>query len=149
MDNLGERIAAIALEYAAAKVPYQHRGMSRNGCDCTGLIVGVCRELGFLRKFILRQYKLDWNLHKGGGNQILEELGKVGHKIPNNEAAIGDVAVMWMGKWPGHCGIIVKSGPIMVHSLSTERFCKKSVLRKSNWSKSWRATYRLDGEKME
>ena len=149
MKSLNEQIAALALEYVALKVPFQHRGMTRNGCDCTGLIVAICRELGFLSTFVLRQYKTDWNLHAGAGNRILEELDKVGNVIPNSEAGIGDIAVMWMGRYPGHCGIIVNPGPVMVHLLKTERFCKKSVLKNSNWSKCWRATYRLDEEKLK
>jgi len=148
-SKLGISIAALAIEYAEIRVPYQHRGMSRNGCDCTGLIIGICRELGYLKKFVLRQYREDWNLHAGAGNQVIEELRKVGTEIAKNEATIGDIPVMLFGKCPAHCGIIVARGPVMVHSLKSERWCKKSILKKSMWSAQWLTTFRLIEEKMK
>jgi len=150
IDNrqLGISIAELAIEYADQRVPYQHRGTSRNGCDCTGLIVAICRELGYLKKFVLRQYREDWNLHAGAGNQVIEELRKFGVEIPKREAGIGDIPVMLFGKCPAHCGIIVARGPVIVHSLKSEHYCNKSVLKKSMWSARWVTTFRLIEEKL-
>lgn len=147
-SQIGIEIARKAIEYAEIGVPYQHRGMTRNGCDCTGLIIAICRELGFLKEFVLRPYKEDWNCHAGAGYQIIEELEKVGERVPNRESGIGDIPVMWFDKYPCHCGIIVKPGPVIVHSLKSNKHCKKSVLRNSNWSKRWLMTYRLIEKKL-
>ena len=146
--TLNARIAELAIEYAKDKVSYEHRGTTRNGCDCTGLIIGICREMGYLKKFVLREYCKQWNLHKGAGNYVIEELSKIARKVPNNQAIIGDIAVMWFAKCPAHCGIIVKPGPVMVHSLLTNKCCKKSLLKNSQWSRRWLATYRLIEERL-
>ncbi len=147
-SKLGIKIAALAIEYADQRVPYRHRGMTRRGCDCTGLPIAICRELGFLREFVLRQYSSDWNLHAGAGNQVVEELGKFGVEIPNRQAAVGDIAVMLFGKCPAHCGIIISPDLIFVHSLKTNKCCKKSVLKNSVWSSRWVKTFRLIEEKL-
>lgn len=148
ITELNKKIADLATEYARLRVRYQHRGTSRNGCDCTGLIIAILQELGHLKDFILRPYKPDWNKHAGADDKIIEELRKVGEQIPNSRASIGDIAVMWMHDHPGHCGIIVAPGPVMVHSLKTEKCCKKSLLKNSDWSARWRASFRISEEKL-
>jgi len=148
LQSLNVRIAELALQYAKLKVPYEHRGTTRNGCDCTGLIIGICRELGYLNGFVLRQYSKQWNLHAGAGNYVIDELSKIAQRVPNKLATVGDIAVMWFGKCPAHCGIIVKPGPVMVHSLMSNGYCKKSLLKNSQWSSRWLATYRLTEEKL-
>jgi len=148
LQSLNTRIAELALQYAKQKVPYEHRGTTRNGCDCVGLIIGICRDMGYLEKYVLRQYNDQWNLHAGAGNHMIKEFEKLCQKIPNGQATIGDIAVMWFGKCPAHCGIIVKPGPVMVHSLMSNRYCKKSLLKNSQWSRRWMATYRLTEEKL-
>lgn len=140
---LGVEIARLAIEYADAKVPFEHRGTSRNGCDCTGLLIGICRELGYLKDYELRDYPYDWNLHAGASNYVIDELTKYAVEVPRSEAAVGDIAVMRIGKCPAHCGIIVAPGPVIVHSLVTSKYCRKSVLRNSQWSERWIKTFRF------
>ena len=148
MDELNEIFAAKAIEWAKQKVPYQHRGTTRRGCDCTGLLIGIARELGFLKNYKLRKYPPDWNLHAGAGNQVIEELSKFGHEIPKSQATIGDVAVMAFGKCPAHCGIIVDDKFMMVHSLSTNRSCTIGFLKNSMFAKRWINSFRLDKNKL-
>lgn len=147
--TLQQQFAELAIEWARLKVPYQHRGTTRNGCDCTGLLIGIARELGYLKNYELRNYPPDWNLHNGAGNQVIEELKKFGNKIPKSRAGIGDVVVMNFGKCPAHAGIIVNYSMMMVHALSTNRCCAFGKLRNSMWSSRWRYTFRLDENKLK
>ena len=147
---LDKQIAAIAEQYAAAKVPYRHRGTSRRGCDCTGLIIGILQELGFLRDFVLRPYPPDWNLHSGAGNQIIDELERVGDRVNKDESRPGDVAVIHWGRCPAHCGVICHGPrrPMMVHAFYTAGRCQYAMLENSPWSKRWRRTYRISEDKL-
>jgi len=146
--ELRKKIASLAAEYADEKVPYVHRGTSRRGCDCTGLLVAVIQELGYLSDYVLREYPPDWNVHAGASNQIIEELSKYADEIPRQKAATGDVAVMRFGRCPAHCGIIITDNLIMAHALSTNRHVKKSVLRGSVWQSRWIAAYRMSERKL-
>jgi len=149
MDELNEIFAAKAIEWAKQKVPYQHRGTTRGGCDCTGLLIGIARELGFLKTYKLRKYPPDWNLHAGAGNQVIDGLSKIGVEIPNSQAKIGDVAVMVFGRCPAHCGMIINNKLMIVHSLSTNRCCTFGMLKNSMWEKRWLTTFRLQEEKLK
>jgi cell wall-associated NlpC family hydrolase len=140
---LNQKIAELAIEYADQRVPYEHRGMSRNGCDCTGLLVGILQELGFLKDFVLRDYPADWNMHSGADNYVIEELSKYGDEIPKSQATIGDVPVMTFGKCPAHAGIIISGDLVFVHSLITNGFVRKSLLKNSKWSARWLTTFRM------
>jgi cell wall-associated NlpC family hydrolase len=73
--NLGCWIAAEAKNWLG--VPYQHRGMTKRGCDCTGLLIGILQLLGYLPNYKLREYPKDWNLHAGAGDYIREEISKI------------------------------------------------------------------------
>ncbi|GAH75445.1 unnamed protein product, partial [marine sediment metagenome] len=44
----GREIAEEARKWADAKVPYRHRGVTNEGCDCSGLLIGVMQKLGCL-----------------------------------------------------------------------------------------------------
>jgi cell wall-associated NlpC family hydrolase len=147
--TLNVKIADLAIEYASLKVPYQHRGTSRNGCDCTGMLIAIARELGYLKRYVLRKYPPDWNLHAGAGNQVIEELSKVADELSKSKASIGDIAVMAFGKCPAHCGIIVDDQLTMVHSLSTNKCCTYGLLKNSLWQSRWLTTFRLNQEKLK
>ena len=144
-----ERFAAEAKVWADEKVKYRHRGTTKRGADCTGLIIGIARSLGYLGKYELRNYPPDWNLHAGSGNYICDELDKVGFEIPNSQAQNGDIPIFRFGKCLAHAGIIVKmKSRIFVHSFYTARRCEYGILRNSRWSERWMKTYRLSDEKM-
>ena len=148
LTNLRADFARLAIEWAKAEVPYQHRGTNRQGCDCTGILIGIAREMGFLKNYKLRKYPSDWNLHAGAGNQVIEEISKFGHEINQSQSGIGDIAVMRFGKCPAHCGIIVNENLIMVHCLKTNKRVKFDILKNSMWSSRWLTTYRPDENKL-
>ncbi len=139
-----------AVKWAEAKVRYLHRGFSKFGCDCTGLIIGIAREIGYLGKYDLRIYPPDWNLHSGAGNYIIEELEKVANEIPKNEIVEGDILIFRLAKCLAHVGILVnKDNGMFVHSLVTSKKCTYGILKNSGWGKRWEKAYRLDIEKMK
>jgi cell wall-associated NlpC family hydrolase len=148
MDDFRQQIATLAKQYARAKVPFQHRGMSRNGCDCHGLIISIMREIGHLKKYKLPQYKLDWSNCREEDNRFIKELSEFGHEVPNKEAGIGDVAVMKYGRHLSHCGIIVETNSLFVHCLKAAGKCNFGILKNSGYSKRWLKTFRLDEEKI-
>jgi len=147
METANEQFAHLARQWADAGVPYQHRGTSRNGCDCTGLLIGIAGEMGYLANYKLRQYGPQWNLHAGAGNQVLEEIEKFADPIDIKEAGIGDIAVMKFGRCPAHCGIIVDGKGLMVHALKTNLRVRYGLLKNSQWSKRFCAAYRINIEK--
>ena len=145
--TLQDRFATEAENWIGVK--YRHRGTTKRGCDCTGLLIGALRTLGNLRSYELREYKKDWNLHAGAGNYICEELDRVGNEIPNNEAGNGDIPIFRFGKCLAHAGVIVDmSKRLFVHSYLTAGKCQYAILRNSIWSERWKKTYRLSSEKM-
>ena len=146
-NRLAESVALLATEWAEAKVPYRHRGTTRRGCDCTGLVIGIVQELGFIADYVVREYPADWNLHAGAGQYVIEELDKVADRISKDQAGPGDVPVMNFGNCPAHCGIIVEPF-LMVHCYRDGLHCKLAVLRKSPWSKRWTHTFRFNYEKL-
>ena len=140
-----ERYAQQALQWLG--VPYQHRGTTRGGCDCTGLLIGVARELGCLQDYELRKYPPDWNLHGMADNYIAEQLGQLAVPVPNSEAAAGDILIMHFGRCLAHCGILVdRPKMLMVHCWRPSRKVTYSIVGQA-WK--WRLTYRLDESKLK
>jgi cell wall-associated NlpC family hydrolase len=145
--RFGEQFAQQAIQWL--DVPYQHRACTRGGCDCTGLLLGVARELGYLKQYELRNYPQDWNLHGMADNYIAEQLGRFGHVVPNSHAATGDVLIFHLGKCLAHCGILVNAETmLMVHCYRTSRKVARAIVRNSKWSKLWRKSYRIDETKL-
>lgn len=145
MISLSQLYADRAREWVG--VVYQHRGTTRRGCDCTGLLVGIAQELGLLKNYKLRSYSFDWNLHAGAGNYIVEELKRYSNEIPKSETRVGDILIFRFGKCLAHAGILVAKG-LFVHSIAKAKVCKYSVLKNSIWSTRWAKTFRLDERKM-
>ncbi len=129
-------------------VPYRHRGTTRSGCDCTGLVIGIATEHGFLINYKLRQYGRQWNLHAGAGDQMIEELGRFCDHIDNKEAGPGDIAVMRFGRCPAHCGIIIDDTGLIIHSLKSNKKVTCGMLRNSRWQKRWVMTFRINETKL-
>ena len=149
MKELQEKFIEEARKWADAKVKYRHRGTTKRGCDCTGLVIGIMRSLGYIKKYELRMYPRDWNLHSGAGNYIIEEITKISDEIPNNDIDNGDLVVFRFGKCIAHIGVMVDmSSRLFVHSLFSAKCCKYSILKNSMWSKRWIKSYRLNNEKM-
>lgn len=146
MASISEAIADKAIEWAKLGVQFRHRGMSRNGCDCTGLFIGIARELNLLKKFVLRPYKIDWNLHSGASDIITRELDLVSDKIEKHEVKKGDIVVFRFAKCDSHLGLYIENG-LFVHCLIRQKV-GFGMLRNSQWSKRWSKTYRFNEEKM-
>lgn len=131
----------IVKQWKALKVPYEHRGASRNGCDCTGLIIGALREMGFLENYKIRNYPPDWNLHGGAGNYIMEEINKVADRV--KRPAPGLVVLFYFGKCVSHAGLIIEHD-LFVHCHKLSRKVVISGLWDSPWTKRIRGFYQLD-----
>lgn len=149
MNDIQEKFVKEIRCWADAKIKYRHRGTTKGGCDCTGLIIGAMRNLGYLGKYVLRMYPRDWNLHSGAGNYIIEEITKISDEIPNSEIDNGDLVVFRFGKCVAHIGVMIDiSSKLFAHSLFSIKQCRYAILRNSMWSKRWVKSFRLNNEKM-
>ena len=128
------------------KVQYEHRGTTRNGCDCTGLIIGALKELGYLKNYKLRIYPPDWNLHSKADNYIVDEVSKVADKISNPE--MGDLVLFYFGKCVAHIGVIIENG-LFIHCHRKGKKCKASNLWNSPWTKRIYGFYRLNEDRLK
>jgi len=148
--NLQESFKQEAIKWAEAQVKYVHRGVSKLGCDCTGLIIGICRSLGYLGTYKLRQYPPDWNLHTGRGNYIEEELNKVANEIPIHVMQEGDILAFYLHTCLAHVGILVnKDNGMFVHVFDGSKKCQYAIYKNSAWSSRFKKVFRLDPIKME
>jgi len=127
------------------KVQYEHRGTSRNGCDCTGLIIGALKELGYLKNYKLRKYPSDWNLHSKADNYIVQEISKFADEITKPNA--GDVVLFYFGKCVAHVGVIIEDG-LFIHCHRASKKVKVSSLWNSQWTKRIVSFYRLNEDKL-
>ena len=141
--DLGLQIAAVAESWVKAKVQYLHRGTSRIGCDCTGLLIGVMQELGYLANYKLRKYSLDWNLHSGADEYVCSELARMGNPLVKLNVRAGDVVVFKFGRCNSHAGIVINR-KIFAHSHIGGGRCSFGMLRNSPWFYRWTLSYRWD-----
>lgn len=142
-----DKIVQLAKEYAESNVPYVHRGHSRKGCDCTGILLAIIQEIGFMRDYILPYYPEDWNLHKSREN-ILNEIKKVADRIELAKASVGDILLFQFGRCISHTGILVKPN-LFVHCYKQAGKCRYGVLRNSMWQKRLIMAYRVNEEKIK
>lgn len=140
--SLAEDIVREVRRWADAKVPYRHMGTSTSGCDCTGLLVGIARQFGFLQKFKLPYYPPDWNLHSNNPNFLTSYLPKYADEIPKLDVQPGDIILFRFGHRISHAGIFI-GNDLFVHTYAT-RHTWYGRLKDSMWSKRWVATYRLN-----
>lgn len=144
-QELRIQFCKVAKEWKDLKVVYEHRGTTRKGCDCTGLIIGILQELGYMRNYKLRKYAPDWNLHAGADNHIVDEIEKVADKIETPD--IGDVVLLKFGRCVAHVGVVIEQG-LFVHCFVDSKKCTVSSLWNSRWTKRIHAFYRFDGNKL-
>lgn len=147
--ELGERIAEIAVRFAKARVPYRHRGTSKTGVDCTGLIIAVMREAGYMGGYRLREYGVDWNLHDTATEQILEELCRMGAETKKHETRPGDIVLFRFARAISHAGIYVSKPGLFVHAYKAAGRCRFGSLVKSNWGRRWVVSWRLEAAMVE
>lgn len=144
-QELRTHLCNLAKEWEKLHVRYEHRGTSRRGCDCTGLIIGALQEMGYMKEYELRKYPPDWNLHAKADNHIVEEVEKVADKIETPD--IGDLVLFYFGKCVAHIGVIIEND-LFIHSFVTAKRCKVSSLWNSPWTKRIAYFYRLNEDKL-
>ena len=136
------------MEWTHLGVPYRHRGLKRNGCDCTGLIIGVLQEMGYLKDYKLREYTPDWNLHSKAGNYIVEELEKVCTRV-TDPIRPGDILVFRFGRCIAHAGVMLDTCKMLfAHQHKNSGRCVFDIMRNSKWSAHFAGAYRLDETKI-
>lgn len=140
-DVLRMRLCNIVKEWQKLGVVYEHRGITRKGCDCTGLVIGVLKEMGYLKIYKLRNYPPDWNLHAKADNFIVEELSKVAYVIET--PSIGDLVLFYLGKCVAHVGVVIENS-LFIHCHRNSKKCVISNLWNSEWTKRIFCFYRLD-----
>jgi len=146
--DLNEQIILEADNWA--HVPYCHRGTTRQGCDCTGLIIGIMQSLGFMKNYQLRKYPVDWNLHDGIDNHIQEEMEKVAVSIHRTNKQPGDILLFRFKnqKHVAHVGILLTT-KLFIHAWRSAGQCKVSTLDGGKqWLSRMTAVYRFDIEKI-
>lgn len=144
-QELRTQLCNVVKVWKDLKVQYEHRGTTRNGCDCTGLIIGALRELGYLKNYKLRSYPLDWNLHAKADNYIVEELIKYSHQVTKPD--IGDLVLFSFGRCVAHAGVMIENN-LFVHCYLTSKRCTISSLKNSPWTKRISGFYRLEEDKL-
>jgi NlpC/P60 family putative phage cell wall peptidase len=144
MKTLNERIVEEAKGWIG--VPYQHRSWSKFGCDCTGLIIGIMKALGFGPDYQVRLYPLDWCLHDMADNHLLEEISKYTNRIPKAHIIPGDILLFKWGKCASHMGILIEDN-IFIHTLIRQKV-KKTPLINSTHKRHLVGAFRMDENKM-
>jgi cell wall-associated NlpC family hydrolase len=144
-QGLRTQLCSIVKEWKDLGVKYEHRGTSRRGCDCTGLIIGALQEMGYMRDYKLRNYPLDWNLHAKADNHIVEEVEKVADEI--RIPSIGDLALFTFGKCVAHVGVVIENG-LFIHCFVDGGKVKPSSLWNSRWTKRLFKFYRLNEDRL-
>jgi len=147
MEILGVQLAEEVEKFVKAKVVYQHRGTSMFGCDCTGMLIGALRNLGYFKNYKLRLYKEDFNLHRDVDDHVRIELEKVANEVSDKPLEVGDIFLFQFARQPAHIGVYLR-GNIFAHCYKDAGQCCYAVIEKSPWSKRLMGRYRLDLEKV-
>ena len=128
-------------------IKFQHRSTTKFGCDCTGLIIGILKALGFGKNYELRNYPYDWNLHGMADDHIVKVVEKVSNKVIGKKKP-GDIVLFEQGKCTSHIGIVLEND-MFLHALRKNRKSIISKLVNSKWSKRVVNYYRFDVEKLK
>lgn len=144
-QELRIQLSKIVKEWKDLDVRYEHRGTSRRGCDCTGLIIGSLQEMGYMKNYKLRNYPKDWNVHAKADNHIVEEVIKVADEIKTPD--IGDLALFTFCKCVAHVGVVIENG-LFIHCFVDSEKVTVSSLWNSRWTKRLFKFYRLNEGKL-
>ena len=145
MMDLNKRIIEEVMKWKGVK--YQHRSTTKQGCDCTGLIVGVMQALGYIKSYKMRKYPSDWNLHSMADNYILEEIEKFADKVSDMKS--GDIVLFRFGKCIAHAGILLEN-KLFIHNHKKAGRCNLSSIRGVNkWAERLMGTYRFNIDKLK
>ncbi len=129
-------------------VPYEHRGTTRNGCDCSGLLIGVMRELGYLKDFVYPSYPRDWCLHSfvRKHNYITKYIRKYANQVAISGKQLGDILLFRYAKVICHTGIYVGKD-LFIHSYLF-RPVSYGTLKNSPYSNRLMEVWRIDEGKL-
>ncbi|HUW85095.1 MAG TPA: NlpC/P60 family protein [Phycisphaerae bacterium] len=97
--------------------PYHHHQSCKGaGCDCVGLVYGVCLVLGILPPtWKPDAYTHQWHLHKNE-EVLLKLLHREGARlIPLSSAQPGDIVTFQYGRVSSHLGILLP-GDRIIHA---------------------------------
>lgn len=144
-QELKIQLCNIAKSWKDLKVKYEHRGTTRNGCDCTGLIIGAIKEMGYMKNYKLRSYPSDWNLHAKAGDYITEEVIKIADRVMT--PTVGDLVLFYFGRCIAHIGIVIEDG-LFIHCHVKSKKCTVSSLWNSQWTKRIASFYSLNKDKL-
>jgi cell wall-associated NlpC family hydrolase len=147
--SIQERIVELAKQWAAVGVPYRHHLVTRRGCDCTGLLVGILNELGFGLDYELPVYSKSWNMHGSATDRIRDELIKIASAIGKDRTALGDIVLfVYKGQiYASHTGIMVGQD-LFIHCHIDAGRVRYGRLIRSAWANRWSETWRIDLEKL-
>ena len=147
METLGKQLAVEVEKFVKAKVVYQHRGTTTFGCDCTGLVIGALKNLGYFKTYKLRLYKEDFNLHIDVDDHIKTELEKVADDVFDKPLEVGDIFLFKFARQPAHVGVFLR-GNTFAHCYKDAGRCCLAVIEKSPWAKRLMGRYRLNLDKV-
>ena len=89
--------------------PYRHQGRRKGvGCDCVGLVLGVCNAVLGAMPELPGPYAPDW-AEAGGGERFLKAVRRHFPEKPAGDMAPGDLLLFrWRPHLPAkHAGIVV------------------------------------------
>lgn len=127
-------------------IRYIHRGDTKKGCDCSGFVVGVIKQLGYLQDFVMPVYPSDWNLHSPEHNYLKEYLNDYCIEVAGKEAVPGDFVVFKFGKHISHLGILVDE-KIFIHCY-LHAGVKYGTLNEGQWGKRVAGYWKVDESKL-
>lgn len=137
MDRKSSIDAAIAEARSYLGCKWRHRGRSRFGIDCIGLIVKSLAAGEFFMRDRLDYSRTPWN--DGLEREMVEHFGQA-----VNDLQPGDVVLMrWDGHAePSHVGLVARNanGLTLIHSYSQVAVTEHGI--DANWSRRITAAYR-------
>lgn len=138
-------ICRLAKEWVQEKIKYRHRGYSRRGCDCIGLLLGILQEMGFMKKYVLPFYERGWE--RGQDREILtREFEPYYIEIDREIIQSGDVLLFAFAGRIIHCGIYLDDN-LFVHCFQGTTV-KIDTLKHSPWTGRLVKIVRLNLEKL-
>jgi len=118
-------MAAIEAARSYVGCPWRHRGRSRFGIDCLGLIIKALEAGGLTVQDRLNYGRVPWQ--DGLEQALLDYLGE-----PVNEAIqAGDIALIHLpdNPWPSHLALIARHDNrfTLIHSQSELQVCEHGL----------------------
>lgn len=143
--KIASRKALIAQARTYMDAPFKHRGRSRKGVDCAGLIICSLRDLGY-QPFDLRVYGRE--PARDGLRQVVEK--NLGAPVDMRTMMPGDVALCRFNKQPHHVALVgdhPAGGLSFIHSFgSVGKVVEHGI--DEHWRSLIVAVYRFEEEAM-